>query len=131
MSRAAGLEAGDAARLAWGSALLVAPDRLSRALTATPLGPGVEWAVRALALRTLAQTLLVARSPSRERLLLDAGVDAVHAASMIAVVLARGRYARPAALSAAVAAASALDSARQSRRLSVQMPPPFVSAATG
>ena len=97
------------ARLGWGAALVLAPGRVCRLLTATPLDRRASLSARVLGARTLAQTLLVGAHRTRRTVLVGAAVDAAHAASMVSLALRSRTYATPAAVSAGVAAISAAE----------------------
>ena len=98
-----------AATLGWGIALAVAPGRVCELLTATPLDRRAAFITRVLGVRTLVQTLAISAHRTRRAVLLGVAIDAVHAVSMIPLVLRSRTYATPAAVSAAVAAASAAE----------------------
>ncbi|MGY1718699.1 hypothetical protein ACI8AG_06610 [Blastococcus sp. SYSU DS0552] len=72
------------------------------------------WVTRVLGARLIAQHALVLVRPDSARLRLAAGVDALHAASMLPV-LALPRYRRAALVSSGVAAVSALAAERLAR----------------
>ena len=95
-----------AARGAADLALVLAPDRV-RQLVA-PASPTPRWLVRLLGTRVVLQQLVVLAAPSRRTVLLGAGIDALHAASMVAAARHWPAHRRPALLSGAVAAASAV-----------------------
>jgi hypothetical protein len=97
------------ARLGWGAALALAPARVCRLLTATPLDRRASLVTRVLGARTLAQTLLLSAHRSRRAVLAGAAVDAAHAATMVPLVVRSRTYATPAAVSAGVAATSAAE----------------------
>ena len=100
---------------AWGAVLLVRPELIRRSLC--PEFPvSRRWVARLLGGRTLVQSAVLLAHPDRRWLLVGAGVDAVHAASMLAVLPARA-YRRAALLSGGVAAASAALAAATEERL--------------
>src|SRR6202044_1298581 len=74
-----------ALRAVYGTGLLLAPGRILRALARMPLDRRTVAVARVLGARQLVQAALVGRSPTSGRLLAGAAVDAVHAASMVAV----------------------------------------------
>lgn len=86
--------------------LLLRPRRLA---AAAGFGgrPPAAWLVRLLGTRMLAQSGLELARTTRQVLRAGAAVDALHAASMLAVAARRAGYRRGALVSAAVAAASA------------------------
>ncbi len=73
------------ARSTYGGALLLAPARWLSAVARTPVDRPAAAVARVLGARELAQAALVDRRPTRDRLLVGAGVDAAHAASMVPV----------------------------------------------
>ncbi len=90
---------------ATGLALLIRPDRVLDAVA--PAFPrGRRWLVRALGARMLVQHTAVLARPEPDVLTAGAGLDLLHAASMLPFV-ASARYGRAARISGAVALASA------------------------
>lgn len=71
-----------AVRGVYGAGLLLAPARVLSAAARTPLDPAALSVARVLGARHLLQAALLCRRPSRRRLLVGAGVDGLHAASM-------------------------------------------------
>lgn len=79
-------------RFAYGTALLVLPGRVLARLTSAPVDRRAAGVARVLGARELAQAELTRRRPTRAVLLLGAGVDALHAASMVGLAATdRGR----------------------------------------
>lgn len=74
-----------AIRTAWGAALLIAPGLILRRLPAQRHAGLVRAIARLLGLRHLVQAAIVARRPTRGRILAGAAVDAAHATSMLAL----------------------------------------------
>ncbi|MEU2349127.1 hypothetical protein [Modestobacter sp. NPDC049651] len=106
MNRRAVVRAASAVAAVWGAVLLVAPERVTRAVA----GGGPEpraWVVRLLGGRLVAQHGLVLLRPSRAVVLLGVGVDTVHAASMVALAAALPRYRRAAEVSGGTSLVSA------------------------
>jgi hypothetical protein len=94
----------DAARLAYGAALLLAPRRTARALAGSRLdGRGVV-AARLLGLRHVAQGVLLARDDRAEVRRLGSTVDRVHAGGMLVVAAWCPGHERVALTDAVVAA---------------------------
>jgi NAD(P)H-hydrate repair Nnr-like enzyme with NAD(P)H-hydrate dehydratase domain len=89
-----------ALRLAAGLAQLTLPERVGRALLGHPPDARERGAIRVLGLRHLAQREAARRGHD---LLAGPGLDAVHAASMVALAVASPRYRRSALTSAALA----------------------------
>ena len=89
-----------------GSVLLIAPSRAATLVARGPGGAPPNWVIRLLGLRMVAQAGFELSHPTPEVLAASAGVDGVHAASMLPVLLS-SRYRRPALVSAGVALASA------------------------
>jgi hypothetical protein len=77
------------------------------ALAPGPVRPP-RWLVRLLGARVLAQQLVVVTAPTRGLVLLGAGVDTLHALSMVAAAWRWPQQRRAASVSAASATASAL-----------------------
>jgi hypothetical protein len=96
--------AGSVLLAAWGALLLTRPEEVATALTAG--SPPPDAVVRALGARRVVQHLAVALVPSHRLALTAAGVDALHAVSMLAAASVVPRY-RRAALTSAVGAAGA------------------------
>jgi hypothetical protein len=92
-----------AVRIALGATELLAPRALTRAVLGTPLDGVGLGAVRVLGARHLAQAASCAAVPSPTASRLGAAVDALHAASMLALAAFDRRYRRAALTSAAVA----------------------------
>ncbi len=106
-------------RLAYGAVLLLAPTALLARLTRFGLDRRARLVARVLGVRELLQAELVRRRPTRGRQLAGAGVDAVHAASMIALARAdqgRRRAALHNAASAVLLALGGLAGARSAGR---------------
>lgn len=93
-----------------GAYLLARPDRLAEAVAGgRPVPPSL--VVRVLGLRSLLQGSTLVAIPTRPLLALAAGVDGLHAASMVLLAAVDHRYRRSALASAAVATASCLTEA--------------------
>jgi hypothetical protein len=94
-------------QIALGSLALVAP---SRAVGATgKVGrPVPAWTVRLLGARMVVEGALLRRNQSKRALLVGAGVDALHGASMIAVARRWPHYRRTAQAAGVLAASCAL-----------------------
>jgi hypothetical protein len=87
--------------------LLVRPDRIATLASFGGRLPAA-WLIRLLGGRLLAQSGLELARASGPVVRFGAAVDALHAASMVAIALRRPRYRQVALASAAVAAASAV-----------------------
>ena len=94
-----------AAGLAWGAALLIRPRQVADGLV--PEFPREKlWVVRLLGARLVAQHAAVLVAPEPRVVRLASGVDLLHAASMVPVLLLP-RYRRAAWISGGIAAAYA------------------------
>lgn len=91
---------------ALGAYLLVRPEGLPDALAPHESAPPSP-VVRVLGLRSMTQGGVIVAMPTRSMLAIGAGVDALHALSMVGVALFGPRHRRCALASAAVAAVSA------------------------
>ncbi len=91
------------ARGAYGLLLVVAPGRSPEVGLAGDLDPLVPPVVRALGARHLVQSAVTGVDPSGTVLRWGAGVDVLHAASMVALAAVSPRHRRPALVSAASA----------------------------
>ena len=94
-----------AGRLVWGVVLLAAPQRTFRLLSGSPATGGSAAVVRALGVREVAQASVTLGAPTCPVLTAGAGVDAIHALTMLVLAIASRRYRHPALLSAASATA--------------------------
>lgn len=111
LARASGVAAA-----VWGAALLVVGGGLWTVVAGRPPGEVDELAVRVLGVRHLAQGVAQASAPGLDQRLF-AGVDVLHAASMVWLAVVDERRRRPALVSAAAAAgAAALTLSAQRRR---------------
>ena len=106
------MRAGVVARAAWGAGCLAAPDAVGRALGLAPGDRRARVLLRLLGARDLGQAVLAAGAPPPALLRLGAGVDALHAASMVALAAVSRDYRRPALTSAAIATAWTVASLR-------------------
>jgi hypothetical protein len=91
-----------------GATELLAPRALTRVVLGAPLDGGGLAAVRVLGARHLAQAAAGGADPGRTATRLGATVDALHAASMLALAAADRRWRRAALTSASVAGALAV-----------------------
>jgi hypothetical protein len=105
-----------AIRAAWGTALLLAPDAVLRAVARERCDARTRRVTRVLGGRELVQGMVAARHRSRSSILAGAAVDATHAATMVALALSRPVYRRPATASALTAASFALAGLRKALR---------------
>jgi len=90
-------------RLAHGVVLLIAPNRMCRALTGVQLDGRARAVARLLDVREVGQALLTARSGSVAVRRIGRAVDALHAVSMIGLAVVSPRRRRLALASSAVA----------------------------
>ena len=95
------------AHLVQAALLLTQPPDVLRVVVGGRDVPPV-WIVRLLGVRTLAQSAAEFSRPRRDVLIIGVGVDAAHAASMLAAAKVWPRYRRAALISAASATASAV-----------------------
>jgi hypothetical protein len=95
------------AQIALGSVALAAP-RTAVGATARVGTPVPAWVVRCLGARMVLEGALLRRNHSKRALLVGAGVDVVHGASMIVVARRSSGYRRIAQAAAVLAGASAL-----------------------
>jgi hypothetical protein len=95
--------AGMVARAAWGAGCLAAPATVGRALGLAPADRRARLLLRLLGARDLGQAVLAATAPPPALLRAGAGLDALHAASMLALAAVSPHYRRPALTSAAIA----------------------------
>lgn len=95
--------AGLVARAAWGAGCLAAPAAVGRVLGLAPGDRRARLLLRLLGARDLGQAALAATAPPPALLRFGAGVDVLHAASMVALAAVSPHYRRPALTSAAIA----------------------------
>lgn len=103
-------------RAGWGLLQLTAPGLVADRLLTTPLDHRATVVARVLAARQIVQAGLLVRYPGPTALALGAGVDGLHAASMVALAAVDARRRRAALLDAAIAATFALTGAIGARR---------------
>ncbi|NJC72294.1 hypothetical protein HC031_21615 [Planosporangium thailandense] len=104
-----------AARAAWGAALATAPAPVLRALGDRP-DATARRITRLLGARHLAQAALTWLRPTDRMLALGAAVDAVHAATALALAAADGRWRRAARTDATAATTWAVLGLRERNR---------------
>lgn len=92
-----------AVRSAFGMALLLFPAPAARAGAGPPPSPLARRTIRVLGARQLAQGLAMPAHPSGTVLALGAGVDAAHAASMMALCVLSRKWRRAALVDAVIA----------------------------
>jgi len=109
-------------RGAYGTLLLASPTWVSGRLLHVRLGTRGQGVARVLGARQLIQALVSGRVPGYPVLALGVEVDLLHAASMLALALARGRR-RPALTDALIASAFALAGALAARQAAHEPPP--------
>jgi hypothetical protein len=90
-------------RALWGAGCLVAPAVVGRAMGLDSGDRRARLLLRVLGARDLGQAALAATAPPPALLRLGAGVDALHAASMVALAAVAPDYRRPALTSATLA----------------------------
>ena len=103
-------------RAVWGAGCVAAPATVGRLLGLAPGDRRARLLLRVLGARDLGQAVLAATAPPPALLRLGAGVDALHAASMVALAAVSPDYRRPAVTSSAMATAWTAASVRDSRR---------------
>jgi len=103
-------------RAAWGLLQLAAPGLVADRVLRVPLDHRAEVVARVLAARQVLQAGLLLRTPTPVSLSLGAGVDGLHAASMLALAALSARRRPPALLDASIAAAFAVSGAVAARR---------------
>ena len=114
MSRPPWWYASEMLPLAWGATLIARPTEAAAAV-AGPLSPPI-WIVRVLGARYVMQQVVVLAVPTPLVARVTAGVDALHAMSMLAAAALERRYRRAEVTSAAVAATFALMTLATERR---------------
>lgn len=102
-------------RAAYGLALLCWPSQAARLAQAGPADSRTQVAARVLGIRHLTQAAATAARPRPAMLVLGAGIDLTHAASMLAFAVADRRRDSSALVDAAVAAAFATAGAALAR----------------
>ncbi|UZJ26005.1 hypothetical protein RHODO2019_06120 [Rhodococcus antarcticus] len=95
-------------RAGWGLLQLAAPGLVADRILRKPLDHRAEVVARVLAARQVLQAGLLMRSPTPAVLGVGAGVDGLHAASMLALAAVDTRRRPAALLDAAIAAAFAV-----------------------
>ncbi len=103
------------ARVAYGAALVLAPDTVVGIAASTPPGDTVRVVARVLGVRHLVQALLTADRPAPAALTLGALVDLLHLASMLGLAVVDPRHRRYALLDAGAAAGWAATGAAAAR----------------
>jgi hypothetical protein len=91
------------ARAVWGAGCLVAPAAVGRTIGLASDDRPALLLLRLLGARDLGQAVLAGTAPPPALLRLGAGVDALHAASMVALAAVSREHRRPALTSAALA----------------------------
>lgn len=99
-------------RAVWGAGCLAAPAVVGRAMGLAPGDRRARLLMRLLGARDLGQAVLTATDPPAVLVRLGAGVDALHAASMVALAAVGPQYRRPALTSATLATVWAAASRR-------------------
>jgi hypothetical protein len=95
-------------RAGYGAIQLAVPGYSAEQQLGGPLDPTTLWVVRVLGARQVTQAGLALAFPAEPWLGLGAGVDALHALSMIPVAAAAPRWRRPALVSGLMEAAFAV-----------------------
>ncbi|BBX67531.1 hypothetical protein [Mycolicibacterium psychrotolerans] len=103
-------------RAGWGTALLVAPDRVLDATRSGPADSTSRGVARVLGARHLVQAVLSGLRPDRDVLALGVWVDAVHALTASLLAVGDRRRARVGCTDAAIAAGWAVTGYRDLRR---------------
>lgn len=105
-----------ATRLLYGSALVLAPGTIVRALPHGPIDRRTRLVGRVLGVRQVLQATVVERRPTKRRLLVGAALDAGHAATMLLLAERRPRRRRLARANALAALTFATAGLLASRR---------------
>lgn len=105
------------ARAVWGTALLVSPEAVLRAVGEHDPDPRSRAVVRVLGARHLAQAAFSGRAPGRSTLADGAWVDVVHALTSLALAAGDRPRARLALLDALIALTWGTATARAARRV--------------
>lgn len=100
----------------YGLAVTMGPASVLRLVGIDDASPKPTAIVRTLGLRDVAQALIYAPAPTRPLVLLGAGIDGLHAASMVALAVASPRWRRAALFSGTLSLTFALLGARQASR---------------
>lgn len=103
-------------RAGWGLLQLAAPGLVADRVLTAPLDHRATVVARVLAARQVLQAGLLLRNPGPMALALGAGVDGLHAASMLGLAAFDARRRRSALLDASIAAAFAVSGALAARR---------------
>lgn len=103
-------------RAAWGLLQLAAPGLVADRILPVPLDHRAEVVARILGARQILQAGLLLRAPGPVALSVGAGVDGLHAASMLALAACNPRRRPPALLDATIAAGFAVSGAVGARR---------------
>jgi hypothetical protein len=104
-------------RAGYGAVQLATPAWSAEQLLGGPLDPAALRVVRVLGARQLAQASLALAFPAGPWLGLGAGVDAMHALSMVGLAATGPRWRRPALVSGLMAAAFAAAGVLAARRI--------------
>ncbi|GAB2568032.1 hypothetical protein Aab01nite_44000 [Paractinoplanes abujensis] len=91
------------ARAGWGAALLLVPEPLLRRAAGAPVPAAATTVARVLGTRQLVQAVVMTAVPGRRAAGLSAAVDALHAATGVALAVASPRWRRIALADAAFA----------------------------
>ena len=83
-----------------GGALLFAPRRIVGSLPGRRSDPLTLTAARVIGARDLVEAAMLGNRPTRRRVRIGAGIDAIHSATMVAVAVASPKYRAPALSSA-------------------------------
>lgn len=100
----------------YGLALTIGPASVLRLVGIDDASPKATAIVRILGLRDVTQALICAPTPTRPVALLGAGVDGLHAASMVALAVASPRWRRAGLFSGSLSLGFALLGVRQASR---------------
>jgi hypothetical protein len=90
-----------------GATLLVFPRRVLGVLPGHRSDPPIRTAARVIGARDLGEAAMLGHRPTRRRVRIGAGIDAIHSASMVALAIASPKYRAPALSSALGAVALA------------------------
>ncbi len=117
-------------RACYGALLIAFPDRVARTIDEQQDGEGFRRIIRVLGAREVAQAVICWPQPTSALLKVGAGVDVIHAASMLGLAAMSRRWRRPALLSALTATIFAAWDLRTASALSLDETTPPVGAAS-
>ncbi len=117
-------------RVCYGALLIAFPDRVARTIDERQDDEGFRRIIRVLGAREVAQAVTCWPQPTSALLRVGAGVDVIHAASMLGLAAMSTRWRRPALVSALTAAIFAVWDLRAASALSLDETARPVTAAS-